>query len=147
METYADEDTPSAPVVAATVSVVMRVTKAYPVVTPMGVMVSMVVVVVNVAVMVTAVVARPVMSLDVMTAMFTDSVRVAIVTSRSSTAADDSRVMVPETNRPRGFPPIVIPPIVIPMVCPQRGEPHRNESGGQKQHPGYVFHDHLLLLA
>ena len=136
---------------AATVSEVMRVTKADPVM-PMAVMVSMVVVVVNVAVIVMAVVARLVPSREVMTAMFTNFVRVAIVTSRSSTAADDSRVMVPETHRPGGFPPVVIPPIVIPpvvipMVCPQWSEPHRNESGGQKQHLGYVFHDHLLLLA
>jgi len=156
VETYADEDTTSAPVMAATVSEVMRVTKADPVM-PMAVVVSMVVVVVNVAVIVMAVVARLVPSREVMTAMFTNFVRVAIVTSRSSTAADDSRVMVPETNRPGGFPPVVIPPIVIPpvvippivisMVCPQWSEPHRNESGGQKQHLGYVFHDHLLLLA
>ncbi len=130
METYADEDTTSAPVMAATVSEVMRVTKADPVM-PMAVMVSMVVVVVNVAVKVTAVVARLVTSLEVMTAMFTNFVRVAMETSRSSTAGDDSRVMVPETNRPGGF-----PPIVIPMVGPQRSEPHRNESGGQKQQLG-----------
>ena len=84
--------------------------------------------VVVVAVIVTAVVAPLVTSLEVMTAMFTDFVKVAMETGRSSPDVDNFSVMVPQTNRPGGF-----PPVVFPMVGPQRSESHRNESGGKKQ--------------
>ena len=112
---------------AEPVSEVMRVTKAHPGM-PMAVMVRVSVVVVVVAVIVTAVVAPLVTSLEVMTAMFTDFVKVAMETGRSSPAVDNFSVMVPQTNRPGGF-----PPVVFPMVGPQRSESHRNESGGKKQ--------------